>query len=41
MIERSQVELDLEWANRTPEPPSLQQQLADMQDVINVLLGGI
>lgn len=39
---RTQEELDEEW-NARPEPaPTLEQQISDLQDVINVLLmGGI
>lgn len=42
IVARTQLELDDEWNMRPPEPPTIEQQLSDLQDVVNVLLmGGI
>jgi len=40
-VERSQEELDAEWAQRPPEPPTLEERVKATEDLLlNILLGG-
>ncbi|MDG0791915.1 hypothetical protein OMP38_14440 [Cohnella ginsengisoli] len=39
-VERSQAELDAEWNARPPAPPTLEDQIKQMQQVINDLIFG-
>lgn len=40
MVYRTQAELTTEWNARPTPPPTVEQQLSDLQDVVNVLLMG-
>jgi hypothetical protein len=41
IVERTQQELDAEWAQRPPAPPTLEERVKATEDLLlNILLGG-
>jgi len=41
-VERTQEELDVEWSQRPPEPPSLEERIKVTEDMIlSMMLGGM
>ena len=41
VVERTQSELDAEWASKPPTPPSIEERTQANEDAINFLLGTV